>query len=144
MNIEYKSIGFLIDENITTDLKLEHLGDKPEIRLRKNHLETAIHKRLSSYHIFNDRELQSNLFGLTQNLRQILTKCWEAQDRLMEYSKLINDIVSNNGYDPDYFERCAYAAIEAQKLNAERNRLIRRIDELLGETEFTQLEKNYG
>lgn len=144
MSIEYKSTGFLIDENITTDLKLEHLGERPDIRHRKDELSKVLDRRLREYNIFNDNELQRLLYSLTQKLRQVLTKCWDAQDTVMEYGELINDTIDNGGYDPDYFERCAYAAVEAQQLNAERNKLIRQIDELLGEAEFTQLEKSYG
>jgi hypothetical protein len=61
---------------------------------------------------------------VTNNIR-----CFNAQDK-------INDSSLSS-------EEQLLAAKEAQKLNNRRNQLIRKIDELLGFGEFTQLEKSY-
>lgn len=75
-NIELKSIGTLIDELITTDIK-----------------------------------------------------CWFAQETVMNETDVI---------------KVSEAAKQAQLTNARRNKLIRAIDERLGDNSITNLSKSYG
>lgn len=136
MNIELKSTGFLIDENITTDLKLIFFGETVEIRKRKDALDEVISKR-----IFESSVDTKKLFRLINKLRVVLEDCWDAQDEIMNINRMCK--ADLKWYAQDY-ENIAKAAIKAQELNAERNKLIRQIDALLGESEFSQLEKSYA
>lgn len=140
-SIEVKSTGTLIDENITTDLKMEYIGEKPEFINRKNKLGKAINKRLLEI----DPEIYTNkstlgvkLYELTSLLATILRECWKAQDIIMDYS--------NREYylEPDTHKLIAEAAVLAQRKNAERNKIIRQIDYLLDEEDYSQLEKSYS
>lgn len=132
MSIEYKSTGSLIDEMVTALLKTtKTTKNKGGNEKRWNLLSDAISKRFekSPVPIYDER-----VVDLWQELSETLEACWDAQEEVMIFS------------DPqDYHEveRCAMAAIEAQRLNAKRNRLIRELDELLGESDYTQLEKSY-
>lgn len=136
MNIELKSTGFLIDETITTDLKLIFFGETAEIRKRKDALDKVINKR-----VFESNVDTKKLFRLTNKLRVILEDCWDAQDEVMNINRMCK--ADGKWYAQDY-ESIAKAAIRAQELNAHRNKIIREIDTLLGESEFTQLEKSYA
>lgn len=138
MSIEYKSTGTLIDEMVTANLKvIKSPKNKEENERRWNLLSDAVGKRFqqSDIPIWDER-----VVDLWQELSETLELCWEAQEVVMRYSEYVED---DSFYDPDYFERCARGAVDAQKLNSKRNRLIRNIDELLGESNYTQLEKSY-
>lgn len=137
MNIELKSTGFLIDEMITTELKMEHFGKTDTLLERGNALLLAIVQRIESQCI--DYETTKALYELIEQLSDNNKKCWDAQDDIMKYAKWLEE-----AYDPDHLASCAWAAVDAQKLNAKRNKLIRDIDTLLGEEQFTQLEKSYA
>ena len=139
--IEIKSIGTLIDEDITTDLKIKYVGEKPEFLQRKRLLTHAINERLkqTDINIFMVGSLiAERLYPKIELLRNTLEKCWLEQEKVMNLSNDYCDI------ELDCYKDIALAAINAQKLNAKRNLLIRQIDDLLGESKFTQLEKSYG
>ena len=148
MNIELKSTGFLIDEWITSDLKVKHIGTE-ETLSRHLLLDNVVRKRLNNKDLIEYNEAVKNgLVNLVVQLRDTLTKCWDAQDRVMIGAETIR-ILQEKSYQYqadslDEYRDVAMSAIEAQNLNAQRNRLIRQIDKLLGESEFTQLEKSYG
>lgn len=124
MDITKKSTGTLIDEYFTTELKIEFIGRKDEFKHRLELLENSLVLRLEKH------KTRKDIAPLTTRLANTLRRCWVAQDNIMEA----------DNHDP-YIGQYAK---EAQRLNAERNRLIREIDELLGEDEFTQLEKSYA
>lgn len=134
MSIEIKSTGTLIDEAITTSLKVMYIKDNVENTKRYSLLVQVIVRRLENI----NPGIRESLDKLWQELSKTLENCWDAQEEVMKYNNIEQD-----EYDLDNYTNCALAAIKAQKLNAQRNRLIRQIDELLGEQEFTQLGKSY-
>lgn len=135
MSIEIKSTGTLIDEAITTSLKVMYIKDNVENTKRYSLLVQVIVRRLENI----NPGIRESLDKLWQELSKTLENCWDAQEEVMKYNN-----IEQEEYDPDSYTNCALAAIKAQKLNAQRNRLIRQIDALLGEQEFSQLEKSYG
>lgn len=125
MSIELKSTGFLIDELLITEIKLKHFGSTA-VQERYDMLNQAIAKRLSRH---NDKDKAHTLSILILNLKRVNQECWDAQETVMkEYAAV----------------KVATAAKEAQKLNAKRNSLVREIDELLGEGQYSQLGKSYA
>lgn len=126
MSIELKSTGFLIDELLTTEIKLKHFGSAA-VQERYDMLDIAIKSRLSRH---NDKDKFHTLSVLILKLKQVNQNCWDAQERVMK-----NDL--------KYPKPIAIAAKQAQTLNAQRNSLMREIDDLLGESRFSQLEKSY-
>ena len=129
MSVEVKSTGTLIDEYITAGFKVE-VKPTPENIKRMQVLSGAIFNRIGyGYEIQN----------LVEQLRIVLRECWNAQEIVMEGKNLVDaPYVSDT-----VWMRIAKAGITAQKTNAERNALIRKIDELLGEKDTTALEKTY-
>ncbi len=125
-SIEFKSTGTLIDEFLTSRIKIEKMGWSEERAKRRSDLAGAVGKRLSGA----DDEKYSKVFTLVTKLNDVLKECWEAQDEVM-------------GRD-QHDELVGYFAKHAQCLNTLRNGYIRHIDDLLGESEYTQLEKSYG
>lgn len=127
MSIELKSTGFLIDEILTTELKMKHFG-KDAVQERYKMLDDAIRRRLSR-HI--DVDKLHTLSILTLNLKRVNENCWDAQEEVMN-NDLTTPLV------------VAMAAKLAQALNAQRNSLIREIDDLLDESQYSQLGKSYA
>jgi hypothetical protein len=125
MSVELKSTGTLIDEFITTTLKIDHFGKDTALIERLDKLDTAIAKRVSRH----PKSKYPAMSLMVLELRSVLKKCWDAQELVMK------------GFDN---QTVAMAAQEAQRLNAERNKLIRKIDEELNEAQYTQLEKSYA
>ena len=107
----------LVDELITAEFKYA-VNPTEELGLKISLLFDEINKVVKG----ND-----SIVRLTDELQTWSKKCWDAQEVVMNSSK--NDEV-------------AMAARIAQRSNAKRNKLIRQIDELLGETN-TVLEKTY-
>lgn len=103
--IEIKSIGFLIDEYITTMFK-DKVGVKGATS-RAADLCNAIDSRLLATNWRSD--------GVVLELHDISQRCWDAQDRVMNPSLSYAEV--------------AKAARDAQATNAQRNTLIREIDE---------------
>lgn len=130
-DIERKSTGMLVDELLTTDLKIaagQDVGD------RRHQLGNAIVSR--TVHIALDTEKNRLFFFYVEGLRSILKECWDAQE-----------IVSNtdlNSADPDALLIVAVAGKTAQLTNKERNVWIRKIDELVEDGGISPLEKTYG
>lgn len=138
MSIELKSTGFLIDEYLTTELKLDHFGKTPEILLRLEQLDVCIQRRLKH------TKVNKELVRLYFQLKEVLKLCWDAQEVVMKYSRNEYLLIHGDNVNEDALVECAYAAIDAQRYNARRNQLIREIDTLLGESQYTQLEKSYA
>lgn len=133
MNVELKSTGFILDELTTVRIRLTKAGFTEDAARRRDSLATAYTNRI---HKLSESKRQQ-LLDLEDALFVILDRCWDAQDRIMNFNRIISP-------DIDQTWDCAVSAVEAQTLNAKRNKLIRQIDQLLDEAEFTQLEKNYG
>ncbi len=123
MDITRKSTGTLMDELTVTRLKKKFIGNKPEINKRELAITHAIAQRITP-------EQDAELNALFQKLTYVNNRCWVAQENIMNLDVAAPHI--------------GRYAKNAQKLNAKRNMLIREIDRLLGEEEFTQLEKSYG
>ena len=120
--IEIKSIGFLIDEYITTMFKAK-VGVKGATS-RAVDLCNAIDNRLLATNWQGD--------GVILELQDVSRRCWDAQDRIM-----------NPGLS---HAEVAKAARDAQVTNTQRNTLIRKIDEKfeIGHLGLvTPLEKTY-
>lgn len=122
-DIRQKSIGFLIDEYITACFKYDAKPTE-EIKMRRDLLRDTIMNILG-----NKLQTDIEFYGLYMSLYSVLRRCWESQEIVVRSDK--RDIVF-------------FAAKEAQTTNAERNKLIREIDQLLGEGDITSLEKTYG
>lgn len=117
--IEIKSIGFLIDEYITANFKVDVNTDGA--RQRMADLESAIDARLPATEWLADNDVLE--------LYDVLRWCWDAQDAIM------GDNTDFNVVD---------AARLAQKANAQRNVLIRKLDEKFGDRERSPLGKTYA
>lgn len=129
--LEIKSTAVLLDELITTSLKHHYrtaVGNCGPVELadlaaRKISLGRIIDQRLSP-----GASAGSGLSSLLQELVGTLLACWHAQETVLQ---------------SDDTETVAGAARAAQELNAQRNRLMRAIDTLLGEEEITVTNKTY-
>lgn len=145
MSIELKSTGTLIDELITTELKIEFFQQESaklsNLQSRHEQLDLAITRRLSRQNQEN-KDIFYILSILIMKLRATNRKCWVAQDTVMSNSYLRNMSEDCSHYCK--YQECALAAIEAQRQNSQRNIYIREIDKLLGEDQYTQLEKSYA
>ena len=142
-DIATKSIGMLVDELITTTIKVHHFLAQPVVdqeaaaRLaeRQIELKKAIDLRTvvaASAGAGTERQLTpspaGNLGALVADLTETLIACWDAQERVM------------NSSDPVVVAPSAKAA---QQLNAKRNQLLRAIDQALGEGSISVTEKTY-
>jgi hypothetical protein len=133
MDITVKSTGFLIDELITTRFKIE-LNPTPDIIQRMRLLDAAVRLRL------NGRE--DSIYLQVIKLQVILRQCWEAQEVVMKHMHLFDSIYVSSK-DLSKLAELGQAAIQAQKTNAERNKLIREIDSILDESTISVLGKTY-
>jgi hypothetical protein len=128
--ISEKSLGFMIDELVTTCIKHEHLSqsaDPPtlaELKQRKQALTAAIEQRIGTL-----GSQTGPIGGLIAELTSTLIQCWNAQEDVMGKTDA---------------QQVAKAAKDAQLLNAKRNKLIREIDGHLGEGAITVTSKTYG
>ncbi len=117
--IEIKSIGFLIDEFITAGFKVT--AGSEGAKQRVDRLAEAIDARLSG--------VQWNVDEDVLKLLDVSRQCWIAQDVIMKDG-------------PDF--NIVFAARLAQKTNAQRNALIRKLDEKFGDKERSPLGKTYA
>jgi hypothetical protein len=133
MDITVKSTGFLIDELITARFKVEINPNQDNIQ-RMRLLDAAVRIRL------NGRE--DDIFLPVAKLQVVLRQCWDAQEVVMKNK----DIVYSPYIQDNYLQlnKLAKAAIQAQTTNAERNKLIREIDTILGEANVSVLGKTYA
>lgn len=117
--IEVKSTGQLVDETGTLAFRVARAReeDVSELLARADSLVQAL-----------DRRLGDGAGALIFDLAVVLRACWVAQEIVMA--------------DPDD-RALACAARQAQRLNGHRARLIRRIDQLLGEDGITVMIKTY-
>ncbi len=143
MNVEYKSTGVLMDEMFTADLKLEHWPDDEAVALRRHALGNAVQLRLLKHSQLDNWNHLSEVWAVARELKDTLRKCWNAQEEVMRYTGYSSkDLESHIGHDNLVI--LAEAAIEAQITNSERNRLIRKIDELLQDGDNAPLRKTYS
>jgi len=133
-DITVKSTGFLIDELITTRFKVE-VNPTPEIIQRMRLLDAAVRLRL------NGRE--DDIYLQVVKLQIVLRQCWNAQEIVMKYSNIQEDpYIYAHRYNE--YKALASAAVKAQQTNAERNKLVKEIDTVLGEESVSVLGKTYG
>lgn len=125
--IEIKSLGFLIDEAITAEFKLEVAEDKAPVENRIEQLKTAIARRIFNLDLSDEeyREIQEQV----EELRKVLRACWDAQE-IVRFSHTHTQ------------RNVAKAGITAQDTNATRNKIIRMIDHIAKEESV--LSKTYG
>lgn len=119
MSADVKSTGQLLDETATLGLRHGHCEgpDTAAILARLNALSEALGRRLGG-----------EVGPLVFDLATVLCATWMAQEVVMADR---DDVTT------------ARAARQAQRLNAHRSRLIRRIDQLLGESGITVFVKSY-
>lgn len=121
MSIEVKSTGQLIDEAGTMAFRLARAwatgADAADLAARAELLISAL-----------DRRLGDGVGTLIFDLAAVLRATWVAQEIVM----------ADHGD-----QETAAAARQAQRLNGHRSRLIRRIDQLLGEDGITVMTKTY-
>lgn len=132
-DIAYKSTGFLIDEFLTTTIKLRVFPGNLEVATKSTKLANEILLRLDN----GDTHDREKLADLIVRLEKVLKTCWDAQEDVMDFAKS----KYKNNRD---FRKCAIAAVTAQRYNAKRNKLIREIDTLLGELDRSVTEKTYA
>ncbi len=132
LTIEMKSTGFLMDELITARFKVE-VNPTQETIQRMRLLDAAVRLRL------NGRE--DDIFLQVTKLQIVSRQCWKAQEIIMEYKDMAFEMYHHN--DHRDLKRVTKAAIEAQKTNGERNKLIKEIDTVLGESDVSVLGKTY-
>jgi hypothetical protein len=134
MDITQKSTGYLIDEWITTTFKVE-VNPTQENMNRMRALDTAIQKRL------NGR--QDDIYWQVVKLRVVLRQCWEAQEIVRDNEDIREPDRNDSVFTINKWIETAKAGIKAMTTNRERNKLIREIDDILGESEYTPLDKTY-
>ncbi len=123
LQIELKTTGFLIDEWITSKLKMEDGVEGATQRYVALSDAIAIRTGLASV------AEQGALDELVDKLRLVSRECWNAQEKVCLLDSR--------------HPRIGFHAKRAQSTNAKRTALIRRIDSILGEEEITTLEKTY-
>ena len=128
--IEMKSTGQLIDEMITAQLKvIAVLNDENSTRFWKLH--NVVYRRVGErWDLVDYHRIE---------LENVLQQCWKAQDIVAKYKTLDCSTAPLN-----QLRELAEAGLEAQRTNAIRCKLVREIDEILGEADRTYLEKTYG
>jgi len=134
-SLDYKSTGTLIDELYTAQMKVA--AGNIAAKARAHTLSRIIAQRTMGLST-------QTLVDIMLELKAVLRQCWDAQETvcttpIQNYSGTLSD---DTLYDNIY--SVAKAAKVAQETNAARNKLIRKIDELLGEDGITQLGKTYG
>lgn len=134
-DLEIKSTGTLADELYTTELKIAAGND--EAKERRHILGNIIMGRMGSL-IQEDITKYRQFNQLMTQLKAVLQECWNFQEIVASLA-----LEDEWGQIGENIHKVAYAGKGAQRTNAERNRLIRALDELLGEIERTQLSKTY-
>lgn len=134
MDITQKSTGYLLDEWITTTFKVE-VNPTQENMNRMRALDIAIQKRLNGH--------QDDIYWQVIKLRIVLRQCWDAQEIIRANEDIKLPDRYDNVFTLNKWIETAKAGIKAMTTNRERNKLIREIDEILGEVENTPLFKTY-
>lgn len=134
MDLSYKSTGAIYDELYTASMKLQVNPSHENISRFILLSELATER---SQEISFDAMLQLN--DLLAKLEVQLKNCWDAQEAVMRYQRTgLENLNSSELY------LLGQAAITAQVTNAARCKLVRQIDEFLGESNRTYLEKTYA
>jgi hypothetical protein len=102
---------------------------------RMRALDNAIQKRL------NGR--QDDIYWQVVKLRVVLRQCWEAQEIVRDNEDIREPDRNDSVFTINKWIETAKAGIKAMTTNRERNKLIREIDDILGESEYTPLDKTY-
>lgn len=141
MNIGMKTTGMLLNELVTTSLKRQHLGNKPEFIQREEQIsKELINRGLAGPNMVDGQyvptEKYESIRELFEALLDTLIEMWDA----VEETKKLRDIEEKNNED---WESLGKWADISYKLNAERAEYIQRIDKILGQEKFTFLEKSY-
>lgn len=136
MSIDYKSTATLMNELITTRLKIKNMGPKEPFLKREKDLIEALGKRpnwiIKLDLIIDDLNI----------LSRILDNLWWEQEVL--YQMINYDFQEELGdQDPRDLLDMAQAGINSILLNRERSELTRKIDSVLGEESTTVLEKSW-
>ena len=135
--IGIKSTGTIINELITTGLKIQNIGPKEEFLNRQKDLIEELGERYKNYILVE---------SLTIELTDVLSELWREQEVLYQNIHLLDKMTLATMSIPDDFERleeCGIAGLKSLKLNKKRSDLIRRIDKMLGEESSTVLEKSW-
>lgn len=128
--LEIKNIATLIDELITAEMKSI---------ARPTHENTERYTLLLDLINFRLGKRWELISEPYTKLRSVLKECWDAQEVVMYWAKYgLENCTPNDMY------LLAEAAILAQTTNVERNKLVREIDTILGETDSGHLEKTYA
>lgn len=130
--IDYKSTGMLLNDLITTGLKIRFIGTKKEFIQRQKDILEVLKSRRCYYDLeeFNKVEKHFTL------LQSVLHDLWWEQEILYQ----------NLQFDTEDHKKClelAIAGVNSLKLNARRSEIIREIDSILGEESSTVLEKSF-
>ena len=135
--IGIKSTGTIINELITTGLKIQNIGPKEEFLNRQKDLIEELGERYKNYILVE---------SLTIELTDVLSELWREQEVLYQNIHLLDKMTLATMSIPDDFarlEECGIAGLKSLKLNKKRSDLIRRIDKMLGEESSTVLEKSW-
>jgi hypothetical protein len=130
MDLSFKSTGALIDEYLTSELKVKANNSLENVE-RNKQLNTLVKLRV--------RDRYDVVGSLVLELQMWLRQCWDAQEVVMKYKgKAIHNLTVEELY------QLGSASLLAQNTNAERCRVVREIDKALGESDRTYLEKTYA
>jgi len=135
---EIKSTGTLVDELLTTDLKIA--AGNTDAQERRHELGNTIIERTAVLIVTGQIDKYREFQRVTEELRTVLKQCWDAQETVSRVPLLYDE----EQFDIQDLYKIAHAGKEAQRTNRLRNQFIRRLDEIVGETDRTQLEKTYG
>jgi hypothetical protein len=133
MTIRYKTTGQLIDELITTRFKVE-INPSEENVTRMNALDEEIKQAITGK--------EDSIYWQVVKLRVVLRQCWDAQEIVKNESMIIHQESLSIAY-LNKLLRLAEAGVMAMTTNRTRNKLVREIDEILGESSATPLTKTY-
>lgn len=134
MDITRKTPGVLIDELITTKIKL-WLLDKKDEPLSRKEVETRDFLDRRIFLLCGGIDKLTNLHNLGKTILKLITndiECFFAQEELFECDRN-NDKI-----------KAGQAALDTQRFNAQRSKYLRRIDEILGFNKITLTKKTYG
>lgn len=124
MDISQKTVGFLIDELITTRIKISLEKDLDKLQglaIRGTDLSTAIDRQLGL----------RDLGDAIERLIMADIDCFFEQEKLFKCDKDGDKVGAGE------------AAMNVQHLNAARNNWMRTIDSILGLGEYTVTDKTY-
>lgn len=129
MTLQMKTRGMLIDEMLTAGIKVVE-SPSEENNARFNELCDLVTQLIS-------QEEFDKIDPLRKQLGDELSNCWDAQECVMQYRGA--DLAQLSYAE---LQELGTAALFAQVTNGRRNKLIREIDAILGDSD-TPLKKTY-